>query len=106
MEMSEEFMQKIVALREKLNFPFIVNSAYRCPSHNQAVSESGLSGAHTTGKAIDIAASGIQAYHLVDEALLSDITGVGVNQKGRGRFIHLDDCSPKDGLPRPMIWSY
>jgi uncharacterized protein YcbK (DUF882 family) len=104
--MSDDFMQRIVALREGLNFPFIIPSAYRCPSHNQLVSETGLSGPHTTGKAIDVLVSGLQAHHLLKAAFLIDMKGVGVNQKGKGRFIHLDDLTPQDGFPRAMVWSY
>ena len=33
-------------------------------------------------------------------------TGVGINQKGSSRFIHLDQLHEKDGYPRPTIWSY
>jgi len=105
-EMNNQFMKIIVLLREKLNLPFIVSSAYRCPQYNNEISESGLNGAHTTGKAIDIVIRGQQALHLIREALLIDIDGLGVNQKGDNRFIHLDMCSVKDGLPRPMVWSY
>ena len=32
-------------------------------------------------------------------------TGIGIQQKGSGRFIHLD-MAPAEQLPRPMIWSY
>jgi zinc D-Ala-D-Ala carboxypeptidase len=31
--------------------PLQINSAYRCPEHNNSVSSTGLSGPHTTGKA-------------------------------------------------------
>lgn len=33
-------------------------------------------------------------------------TGIGINQKGGNRFIHLDDCGPTTGRPRPTMWSY
>jgi zinc D-Ala-D-Ala carboxypeptidase len=39
-------------------------------------------------------------------ALKHGITGVGVNQKGGARFIHLDDLEPTGHFPRPTIWSY
>jgi hypothetical protein len=32
--------------------------------------------------------------------------GIGVNQKGNGRFIHLDIGEMEDGRPRPHLWSY
>lgn len=106
LEMDNQFMQQLVMLREKLGFPFVVSSAYRCPHHNNDVSSSGFKGAHTTGKAIDIAVVNEKALDLIKEALKLNITGIGVNQKGNGRFIHLDSCTSVDGLPRPNIWSY
>lgn len=105
-EMNPDFMQKIVALRKTLGFPFIVASAYRCGLHNAQVSGTGTKGPHTTGKAMDISIRGEQAWLLLQAAYDHGISGVGVSQKGLSRFIHLDDCDDSDGLPRPMVWSY
>jgi len=106
LEMDNDFMQWLVALREVLGFPFIVPSAYRCPAYNAQVSSTGLNGPHTTGKAIDIACSGAQSMQLERAALNAGVQGKGCNQKGDGRFIHLDRCGAIDGLPRPASWSY
>lgn len=108
LEMDNAFMQVIIILREKLNFPFIVTSAYRCPAYNNKVSNTGLNGPHTTGKAMDIGCTGEKAIHLLRESLLMYIAGIGIQQKGGGntRFIHVDMCSSMNGLPRPAIWSY
>lgn len=104
--MNPDFMAKIVALRRQLGFPFIVTSAYRCPEYNQQVAETGSDGPHTTGHAIDLSVSGLNAIRLLEAALSShQFTGIGINQKGNGRFIHLDDCQAPD-YPRPAIWSY
>lgn len=103
--MKDDFMAKVIELRRKCGFPFSVSSAYRCPAHNNRVSSSGLTGAHTTGRAIDIAVQGKQALILLKEAAAMSFTGIGVNQKGGGRFIHLDDLPPNWG-PRPNVWSY
>lgn len=105
-EMDNQFMQQLVMIRQKVGFSLIVDSAYRCPVHNNKVSKTGFHGAHTLGKAIDIAVRGAQALAVLKEALLLNITGFGVQQKGEGRIIHLDNCSPADGFPRPDIWSY
>ena len=32
--------------------------------------------------------------------------GIGFQQKGSGRFIHLDMASAEYGILRPTIWSY
>ena len=33
-------------------------------------------------------------------------TGIGVNQKGNSRFIHLDIADHSEERPRPTVWSY
>lgn len=103
MEMQDSFMQKIVDMRREEGFPLVVTSAYRCPEHNDRVSSTGLSGPHTTGRAIDIAISRNEAYRLLDAAYRYRMAGIGISQKGDNRFIHLDDLTT---LPRPTIWSY
>lgn len=100
--MHPEFMPKIVILRRELGFPFPVTSAYRCAVHNQEVSKTGLNGPHTTGRAIDLGVSYQQAIELLKAAIFSDMfTGIGINQKGSHRFIHLDDIPGPDRL-----WTY
>ena len=99
------FMEKIEALRESLGFPFIVTSAYRCPKHPIEAPKK-LSGAHSTGQAMDLSVHGENAYKLVYGALRAGFTGIGVNQKGDSRFIHLDNIKSSKDRPRPWIWSY
>jgi zinc D-Ala-D-Ala carboxypeptidase len=103
MHMKNTFMAKVVAMRRELGFPFIVTSGYRCPAHNMAVSHTGATGPHTTGHAIDLAVRGEQAYKLMECALRVGMTGIGVNQRGEHRFIHLDDLEIDT---RPWVWSY
>lgn len=107
-KMNAEFMQLLVKLREKLGFGLPLSSAYRCPSHNQTVSTSGLFGPHTTGKAADIKIYGEHAYTLVHVALDIGFTGIGVKQKGLhdARYIHVDNLTVEENFPRPNIWSY
>ena len=102
----QDFMDKVEILRVRCGFPLPVTSAARCPEYNAKVSATGRSGPHTTGRAIDLAVSGQRALELVRMALASDFTGLGVNQNGSARFIHLDDLPNKDGQPRPHLWSY
>ena len=102
----QDFMDKVEILRVRAGFSMPVTSAARCPAWNAEVSHTGRSGPHTTGRAIDIAISGSRALELVRMALASGFTGLGVNQKGNARFIHLDDLPNKDGQPRPHIWTY
>lgn len=101
-------MDKVERLREKLQRPMRVTSAYRCPEYNAAVSSTGGKGPHTTGRAIDLAVSGYVAYEVLEAAFNMGFTGLGVAQKGDHltRFIHLDDLPNAAGQPRPWVWSY
>ena len=103
--MDESFMVKIEALRQDLDFPFVVTSAYRCKDHIIERKKK-APGAHSTGHALDIAVSGDHAYRLLREALNVGMTGIGINQKGPNRFIHLDDIEWDKDRPRPWVWSY
>lgn len=103
----QDFMQKVEALRVLYGKPLKVTSAYRCPDHNARVSSTGRTGPHTTGRAIDFAVERADAIRLIALALsMTTFTGLGVNQKGQGRFVHLDDLPNKEGQPRPTVWSY
>ena len=102
------FLDKMERLREEFNRPLSVTSGYRAPQYNERVSSSGRDGPHTTGRAIDIAIRGAEAFHLLNMADRYEFTGVGVKQSGdfSGRFIHLDDLSATPLRPRPWVWSY
>jgi uncharacterized protein YcbK (DUF882 family) len=104
--MDPAFLEKVDKLREEWGHPLIVSSGYRCPVHNAAVSSTGRNGPHTTGHAADFAIRGGDALSLLKIAIWAEFTGVGINQKGTGRFIHLDDLPNSPGVPRPTIWSY
>lgn len=106
----EEFLDLLNKIREECDFPFRVTSAYRHPTHPNE-SRKQATGAHCTGKAIDIAVSGAQAMELVSVAIANGITRIGVQQKGMNRFIHLDICTKedfpdRDYFPEEAIWSY
>jgi len=100
--MDRNFLNSLDALRHKCGFPFIITSGYRSPEYNDRVSGTGLTGPHTTGRAADILVSGENTYTLLDHAFEMDcFNGIGINQKGDARFIHLDSI---EGSKR--IWSY
>lgn len=104
--MDRDFLNNLDALRHKCKFPFVVTSGYRSPEYNNEVSSSGLTGAHTTGKAADIAVSRQNAFMLLKNAFEMDyFTGIGIKQKGDNRFIHLDSLTPEEAF-RPTTWSY
>ena len=101
-ETEVSLIDKLDKLRSTLGFPLIITSGYRCPDHNDKVSSTGRTGPHTTGKAADLGVSRKQAYEVLKVALNMGFMGIGINQKGGGRFIHLDMIS----TGRPTVWSY
>ena len=101
-KISSVLIDKLDTLRATVCFPLIVTSGYRCPAHNASISYTGEDGPHTTGLAVDLRVDRKQAYDLLKVALELGFTGIGVQQKGNARYLHLDLL--KDG--RPTIWSY
>ena len=85
-----ELVEELDKLRELCGFPFIVTSGFRCRRHNAAIGGHPRS-AHCYGSAVDIAARGEKAVKIIAAALVNGvINGIGVSQKGSGRYIHLD----------------
>ena len=103
--MNETFMDRLLALRLAYGKPMPISSGYRDKTH-PIEAKKATTGTHTTGRACDVAVTGKDAYRLVELAYQYGFTGIGINQKGGGRFIHLDDCGPAVGRPRPTVWSY
>lgn len=103
-----EFLDLVERLRMIHGRPLNFTSGYRTPAYNAAVSTTGLTGPHTTGRAIDVRIYGIRAYDLVRQAFTLGFTGIGLSQKGpqAGRFIHLDTVDHSPTSPRPWVWSY
>lgn len=87
--------------------PLIVNSGYRCPEYNNAISSTGLNGPHTTGQAFDLKVSG-DITHVILAAIQQGFTGIGLKQHGgySGRFMHVDTLEPLPNRPRPHWWTY
>jgi len=104
-EVDPEFLERLNSLRADYGKPMTVSSGYRCPEHPIEVKKPSGPGAHTSSRAADIAVQGEDALRLVELAIRHGFTGIGINQKGSSRFIHLDDISD-DRFPRPTIWSY
>lgn len=100
------FLEQLDELRHMYGKPLVVTSGYRCPEHNAKVSSTGLTGPHTTGRAADLRVDRAEALHLLKLALALGFTGIGVNQKGGGRFLHVDNLPNAPGQPRPTLWSY
>jgi uncharacterized protein YcbK (DUF882 family) len=101
-EMKPDFMAKLQALRVAYGKPMRVTSGYRCPQH-PIEAKKAAPGAHASGCACDIGIEGADAHRLLTLALAAGFTGIGVQQKGAGRFLHLDTMTSG---ARPTVWSY
>jgi len=104
-QMNPGFMHRLQMLRNAYGKPMKITSGYRHRSHPVEAKKT-TTGAHTLGRAADVAVTGADALRLVYLAHVHGFTGIGVNQKGSSRFIHLDDLTVADNFPRPTIWSY
>lgn len=104
--MDESFLSRLDMLRYRYNQPIILNSAYRCPSHNKSVG--GVSDSpHTQGLGVDIRCDRQNAYTLLKYIMMMQFSGVGISQKGDSRFIHIDDQIENSKGTRPCwLWSY
>ena len=101
-EMRPEFMGKLQAFRMQYGKPMRITSGYRCPEHPLEAKKP-KPGAHASGLACDVGVDGQEAYEILRLAFQLGFKGIGVNQKGTGRFIHLDMLEEP---PRPNVWSY
>ena len=99
----EPLVAKIQELRNLYGKPMKITSGYRCPQHPIEVKKA-TPGAHALGLAADIGVEGAEAYKILNLAFLQGFTGIGVQQKGTGRFIHVDIRNGE--LPTPAVWSY
>jgi zinc D-Ala-D-Ala carboxypeptidase len=99
----EELVAKLQDMRTKYGKPMRITSGYRCPLHPLEARKT-APGAHALGIAADIGVEGPDAHRILQLAFELGFTGIGVQQKGTGRFIHLD--IRKGELPSPTVWSY
>ena len=98
-DMKPLFLGRLQALRMIWGKPMHITSGYRCPDHPVEKAKANP-GTHAQGIAADIGISGADAVTLLRLALDANFTGIGVQQKGNGRFLHLDIRE------HPAIWSY
>ena len=101
-EIKEELLDKLQALRSRYGKPMRITSGYRCPRHPIEAAKS-APGPHSSGLACDVGVEGADAHKLLGLALDAGFRGIGVQQKGTGRFLHLDLVSSPN---RPTVWSY
>ena len=98
-EMNDNFIYKLDAIRELADVVMIINSGFRCYRHNLAVGGKPTS-AHRYGYAVDIKTFTSRGrFQLINAALLRGIPRIGVAKD----FIHLDVDPNKPGS---LIWTY
>jgi|TARA_R110000737_G_scaffold65044_1_gene92855 uncharacterized protein YcbK (DUF882 family) len=96
--MDVNFLAKLDEAREYAGIPFIINSAYRSPSHPESIKN--LTSSHIKGLAVDIKAKDSITRFKIVEALIA----VGFNRIGiAGTFIHVDLDFDKS---QNVIWTY
>ena len=96
--MDVNFLAKLDEAREYAEIPFIINSAYRSPSHPLSIKNPTSS--HIKGLAVDISVKDSRQRFLILNALIAvGFTRIGV----AGTFIHVDlDCDKS----QKVIWTY
>ena len=105
--MDQDFIDKLNILRDTYGKPITISSGYRDSTHPvEAAKKDPTAGAHVSGKAADILIDRADAFKLLSLAFVVGFTGIGVNQKGGARFLHLDTIEGSPARPRPTVWSY
>ncbi|WDL73886.1 YcbK family protein [Helicobacter winghamensis] len=97
---SDALVSKLCTLREHFNAPILINSAYRCPSHNAKVGGAKTS-QHTIGSAVDFVIKGIktqEVYNFVLEVFGEEPLGIAIKRNPNNPFagfVHLDTRGKK-----------
>ena len=112
-EINEDMMDRLQEVRDQYGRGLTISSGYRSPSHSIEAKKKDPEGnprpgAHATGRAVDIAIRGEDAFMVLALATVLGFTGRGVYQGGEKRFLHLDDIQLSDNFHahRPIVWSY
>ena len=92
---SKDALDKLQKMREIVGKPFVINSAYRSPEHNQRVGGRKNS-MHIQGRAFDIRIAGHDPKMLYRAAKKAGFNGIGFHTS----FLHVDNRSV------PQSWEY
>ena len=96
--MNVDFLAKLDEAREFSGIPFIINSAYRSPSHPESIKNPTSS--HIKGLAVDISAKdSITRFKVLDALMAVGFSRIGI----AGTFIHVDLDYDKS---QNVIWTY
>ena len=82
-------------IRDHFDAPVVINSAYRCPTHNKSVGGVTKS-LHVEGRAADIKINGVSPAEIARYAELIGIKGIGLYETSKdGYFVHIDTRETK-----------
>ena len=101
-KISSALIDIIQLARTHLGYPLQITSAYRCPTHNDNVSSTGLAGPHTTGMAVDILVENSRQRKEMIDFFTNKVTGLGIAKT----FLHIDIIQNEDLSHRPNCWLY
>jgi len=95
-------LDKLQEVRDELNKAVIINSGFRCPTHNRTIGGKKTS-SHLTGKAADVAILGSPYRYEVLRIFFTKFNRIGIGAD----FIHVDVDHEKlpEGL-EGLIWVY
>jgi len=91
-------MDDAQAFRNESGKPLPINSGYRCTQHT-IEKKKAQPGLHSYA-ACDFGVTGEDALRLLQFFLNRGYVGIGINQKGNTRYIHIDRRT------EPAMWSY
>ena len=83
-----QFIDQLQQLRNVLNKPFKINSAYRCERHNREVGGV-INSYHRKGSAVDVSTKSWKSselFMLISKSIEYGFGGIGIDRN----FIHLD----------------
>tara|TARA_R110002111_G_scaffold219870_2_gene282024 strand:- start:564 stop:887 length:324 start_codon:yes stop_codon:yes gene_type:complete len=96
--MNADFLNKLDEAREYAGIPFVINSAYRSPTHPLSIKNPTSS--HIKGLAVDISVKDSNTRFKVLDALIAvGFTRIGIANS----FIHVDMDLDKS---QNVIWTY
>lgn len=106
-EMNPWFMEKAVNVRRRFDRPMIVTSAIRCALYNASLTQKS-NGEHVQGEALDILASGSDAYDLIMLCKEEGFTRFGLKQHDmfETRFIHIGGAVNNPHFISNVFWTY
>ena len=97
--MDKGFLEMLDEARGLANLPFVINSGFRTPEHNEKV-DGKENSSHLRGYAADIICTDSRSRFIIIDALIqAGFTRIGVAKT----FIHVDNDPEKDGN---VIWTY